>query len=1123
MSMSIGTHDRCQYLLSKSQYAVLNEQQGFLKDFLCLRLLAEGGTHVKIVSVVLDIVANSPTQNAMIMRRRDQFVVKLLQNFTPNVMKTLEKVLEISRWGFLEQLLACNDSSMKYRTSQECSEIVQNCHSRFLSNLKNENEPRTDDRSLLSTLLSEQKVYEDLLNSSNYFIFLKRWPGFLELVSHDQKWDAEAYDYFFYLLSERHQFTFDDSERCEISKIIAFLHSIECRHIFKFQNQADMLEFLKLLSELKKIAGEEILMFFILSCQRNAILCFGDVLRGLNLILLQINSNGFFVKIVKWMEEKCSLTELLRYLEESLTEPEEDDFQLRDHFTDYLEKFTKDPSVQMPLGDEEIRVILDQYQIVEELCKKYRHLYFHQLISIAHDIRKVVKNRPIETFDRLRLVAVARLALRFELGIYPYSTQIFALLALILNGKNRQAQIKTGEGKSVVVTLWAFVMAMECRAVDIITSARYLSVRDHDKFATFFQRCGISTGHICYDHKSPKYFTPQILYGPAFDFEFAWMEDLLYGKKLYQERLKSPYLSRNFDAVCVDESDNLLIDASLNGAMLSFPAEKSSQWIYTPVLSFVRTNKQLLQDQPEMAVSKFRSYLSAQESLGDLFASCSLSDAKLMEWLRSAYIALFIYSEKKEYIVFFNKRTKVKSIKIVDIQTGRISNNSRWSQGLHEFLELKHDIPLSGESISAIMLPHSVFYKFYRTLSALTGTKEQFQTQEIYQMDSFDVPLHFPSQRKDLSPVILENQQALVNFIIKSTRLKMTEGRPTLILCQTIHDTENLANRMELENIPFQLLNEIQEEDETSLLLQAGEPAKVTIATNNAGRGTDIILSPQSISNGGLHVLLTFYPNSERVQHQAVGRAGRQGQPGSSQMVLHKEDPRIIRLLQRHSGIISDDEILRVLHQERNEEEKLSIDLHLMCADIEHFLANKSYLFFSLLHEWSSELDQDSVLEFFAQKLKSFNTKFDRDITFEHLFGIELIIAKEYKRLLTSKVDPICWKVFLRQVVERLKAKTINFWATSFFEPSKNLLNSVLIKADYPLKKLEDLLNAHKYAKSSFLKDLEKIKLEVDSEFDRFYPKWQEYFSRDCSGLFVYLNEITGIDLVPGLLDLDQM
>jgi hypothetical protein len=311
--------------------------------------------------------------------------------------------------------------------------------------------------------------------------------------------------------------------------------------------------------------------------------------------------------------------------------------------------------------------------------------------------------------------------------------------------------------------------------------------------------------------------------------------------------------------------------------------------------------------------------------------------------------------------------------------------------------------------------------------------------------------------------------------------------------CKTAEDLtgkNGLLQRLMGGMLEQLLQNEMDEhlgyEKHSSIGDHSGNPGNVTIATNNAGRGTDIIPSEQSLSNGGLHVILTFYPDSERVEDQAIGRAGRQGQPGSSQMIINLEDLRI----DKQKTELQDEELIEVLNQTRKLKEKSQANLNIKFAETEEFLAEKTHTFFNCFQQWVSSFNQDIILESIAIKLTNFKLQENININIDKLCYADLTIANECKNLLSKETDALDWKIFLQKVVERMKKKIINDWVNLFFAPTEKQLHTDLNE-----------LNT----------DSEIIKQKIDNEFAKFRIFFERFLNKDGSGILVYLNDITSL------------
>jgi hypothetical protein len=432
-----------------------------------------------------------------------------------------------------------------------------------------------------------------------------------------------------------------------------------------------------------------------------------------------------------------------------------------------------------------------------------------------------------------------------------------------------------------------------------------------------------------------------------------------------------------------------------------------------------------------------------------------------------------------EYIVESSNLSR--SIQIVDLDTGRISAQSRWNAGLHEFLEIKHDIIAQHERITPISLSNTVFYKFYKTISALTGTAERVQTKHLYQIKSFDVPPHRTQKRIDHLPILVDSKAEANLAIVEQILFMKKKERPVLILCSTIKQSEELALEMKKQGIDFHLLNEIQEKDEELILSDSGNPGIVTIATNNAGRGTDIKPSEISLSNGGLHVILTFYPESERVEDQAIGRAGRQGQPGSSQMIITLES----HDLSKKSLRISDEDLLHILSSRRTLKENFEKTYNYKFVESELFLAEKTEVFFLAFQKWSLLFENDVKIDAICNQIKqSIINK--STIELPSCNEVDLKLFSEYLKLLSTNTNFFGWKIFLNKVVERMKKKIVNDWVEVIFAPSE--------------KQLRENLNDNE--------KLLKAKQEIDINFAKFRLYFEQFLNQDGSGILFYLNQI---------------
>jgi preprotein translocase subunit SecA len=807
-----------------------------------------------------------------------------------------------------------------------------------------------------------------------------------------------------------------------------------------------------------------------------------------------------------------------------------------------LKRFAgQDANVKFPLDEKSLKNIKDHYLIIQKYCKEGQNLRTSTLVNRVVDIKVKAHLGPLKIDDILDLIAIGRLAIRNELNVYLYTSQVLTVLGLLLSHPKCIAQVKTGEGKSLIVTLLAFVLAMQGKQIHIISSSPELSKRDQKDVEEFFRLFEVSTSHICDQrYTQAKYFQNCIVYGTSTDYMFAIMVEMTECMKIFPESQMLSNEEERFDCVIIDEVDNLTIDTALNGARMAQPAESSYEWVYEPILRFVKTYSSKTTDDKQI-VNDLKKYLETMQDGKFFDLANQLKDDQLATWVLSASRALFSHKEKESYVIDLVKRGNQengKGVVIIDANnTGRKMHGMRWSNGLHEFVEVKHGLDVQRESLTLLSLSNAVFYRMYKSIFALTGTLggeiEREELKEIYQINSFDVPTYKPSKRIDRDPIIFSSEKVYKMSIIKKIKDRKKKGQPILVLCKTIADTERIADWLSDDKIPFAMLNELQDESDEVVIEKAGLPGAITIATNTAGRGTDIKLSKTSLENGGLCVLMTFYPISKRVEDQARGRAGRQGQAGESEIIVLASDLSLPLSLSDDIQNISEQQMIKTfLIKKREQQAQVSKSVHSLRANLERCVFSFVKKFFNDYKLFKESFSNELFLRNISTSLNSRKLLVIKVDNLKDLHSKDRKIAEVAFKLFTSDGEEISqWKELLRSIGGRISIQVLNDFAIKFFQQYEQIvMNSNL---DSHVNRLNNIKISHKILSEKFNNDDEfllfkkieeeellcikkkelKVKEEIKNIFLNWNSSWEKRLHPSGSGILAYLREITQLSL----------
>ncbi len=538
-----------------------------------------------------------------------------------------------------------------------------------------------------------------------------------------------------------------------------------------------------------------------------------------------------------------------------------------------------------------------------------------------------------EVLDKLlpEAFAVVREGSKRVLGMRHFDVQLIG--AMVLND-NKIAEMRTGEGKTLMATLAAYLNALPGKGVHVVTVNDYLASRDAEWMGRLYRFLGLTIGvnlsQMPHDQKQVAY-AADITYGTNNEFGFDYLRDNM----VYQ---LSEKVQRGLGFAIVDEVDSILIDEARTPLIISGQAEDSTE-LYQAINAVpARLEKQAEEKGPGdywvdekahtvlISESGHEKIEEALAELGLLSEGGSLYDAtniKLMHHVNAALRAHAVYHRDQHYVVQNGE------VIIVDEFTGRLMAGRRWSEGLHQAVEAKEGVAIQKENQTLASITFQNYFRMYGKLSGMTGTAdtEAYEFQSIYSLETVVIPTHRPMIRKDTHDQVFLTTQEKYAAVIKDIRDCQSRGQPVLVGTTSIEINEYLSGLLTKENLQHQVLNAKQHAREAEVITEAGQPGAITIATNMAGRGTDIVLGgniqkqldavdadenlsdaekqsrkdqlksdwkkvhEQVLAAGGLHIIGTERHESRRVDNQLRGRSGRQGDPGSSRFYLSLEDP----------------------------------------------------------------------------------------------------------------------------------------------------------------------------------------------------------------------------------------
>ena len=565
--------------------------------------------------------------------------------------------------------------------------------------------------------------------------------------------------------------------------------------------------------------------------------------------------------------------------------------------------------LQGVFGDAQKKILKKLWKKAQEigaLESKYEAMSDEELKAQTDILREKSENPDailIEAF------AVAREASKRVLGMRPYDVQLIG--GMVLN-MGAVAEMKTGEGKTLVAMLPAYLNALSGHGVHVVTVNDYLAQRDAGWNGPVYHFLGLSVGVIVneasyiYDpeyeneehdderfrHLKPatrkEAYNADITYGTNNEFGFDYLRDNMTSEVQYLRQ-------RELNFAIVDEVDSILIDEARTPLIISAPAADNPESYY----QFAKIADRLVPedyvlDEKRRSVTLTDAGIEKVQQILGVDNLYSTKNTRLVYHMDQALRAQVLFKRDKDYVV-----TNSGEVIIVDEHTGRLMQGRRYNEGLHQAIEAKEGVAVKQESMTLATISFQNFFRLYKKLSGMTGTAftEAEEFQQIYALDVIQIPPNKPIARVDLDDLIFKTKAAKLRAIAEEVKKYHEKGQPVLVGSGSIANNEEIARYLEEFGLPYEILNAKNNEREAAIIAKAGEKGAITLATNMAGRGTDIKLGEGVKELGGLVVIGSERHDSRRVDNQLRGRGGRQGDPGTTQFFVSCEDD-LMRIFQ---------------------------------------------------------------------------------------------------------------------------------------------------------------------------------------------------------------------------------
>jgi preprotein translocase subunit SecA len=527
----------------------------------------------------------------------------------------------------------------------------------------------------------------------------------------------------------------------------------------------------------------------------------------------------------------------------------------------------------------------------------------HELKGAAVELRRELRAQGLRLPVVARAFALVREAARRTRGQRHYDVQMVGGWTML---QGRVAEMATGEGKTLAATLPAATVALAGLPVHIVTVNDYLVGRDAASMGPVFRALGLSVGAIQHD-MSPaerrEAYACDVTYCSNKELAFDYLKDrITLGRVRSRSRLQlealrdgssrvDRLLLRGLCFAIVDEADSVLIDEARTPLIISGGGRRHlmEREVYAKALELAESLESSVHYtiNPRERTARLTPAGQAHvatitQGLGEIWAG----QQRARELVQQALTARYLFRRDQHYLVHDGK------VQIVDEYTGRRMGDRSWEHGLHQMIEVKEGCDLTHQVEPLARISYQRFFRRFKRLAGMTGTAREVSGElwAVYGLRVVSIPTHRPMQRASLGERVVETPEERWTLVVDRIRELHHRGQPVLVGTRSVEASETLSGMLTAEGLPHRVLNARQDAEEAAIVAQAGLPGRITVATNMAGRGTDIVPAPESLEVGGLHVIATEFHEARRIDRQLLGRAGRQGDPGTTEIIASLGD-----------------------------------------------------------------------------------------------------------------------------------------------------------------------------------------------------------------------------------------